>query len=340
MPRQSVKSQPTQQKPQDARVEVVHTQEETISAESDDSKDAKEKPRFTTLVGRNLPGIEHDIGISTVEHVLIEIISNTKSDGRSVFVLSVYSSPSRSHRFAVLFRATLEIAKQKALVVIGDFNAPHPDWGYLTETDKASGSDHFVAAVTVIAGPGKPKGRRIRITDWDAFRRCQQDLGRAVARLLDCFDHQLGAPNTWKFLRNLLDPDGTKTAQKNKMSEILRRHYGNEDDIMEEIRKRYIRDSPPRAPMEYDGERNTALDVPITEGECNSDTKSTNTQRKSYRDPSRSPYPRPTPGIRTSANQDQAANEAEDGPHLVVDPDRRRRLLPARCTTDGCSVLR
>ncbi|KAM7282712.1 hypothetical protein ISCGN_002836 [Ixodes scapularis] len=34
-----------------------------------------------------------------------------------------------------------------------------------------------------------------------------------------------------------------------------------------EIRKRYLRDSPPRAPTEYDGERNEALDVPITEAE-------------------------------------------------------------------------
>ncbi|KAG0429111.1 hypothetical protein HPB47_023953 [Ixodes persulcatus] len=186
-------------------------------------KDAKEKTRVKTLDRRNLPVIEHDTGISTVEHGLVEIISNTKRDGRSVFVLNVYSSPAKRHKFAALFRATLEIAKQQALVVVGDFNPPHPDWGYLTETVKGRnlwhdahdggltmitdpdqptrrgdarhrdttpdlafvrnvkgaewintwedlGSDHFVAAATVIAGPGKPKGRRIRITEWDAFR--------------------------------------------------------------------------------------------------------------------------------------------------------------------------
>ncbi|KAG0416805.1 hypothetical protein HPB47_006119 [Ixodes persulcatus] len=83
------------------------------------------------------------------------------------------------------------------------------------------------------------------------------------------FEHQLGAPKAWTVLRHLLDPDGTKTAQKNKMSEILRRHEGTEDDLMEEIRKskKYIGDSPLRAPTEYDGERNAALDVPITEAE-------------------------------------------------------------------------
>ncbi|KAG0429942.1 hypothetical protein HPB47_023151 [Ixodes persulcatus] len=169
-------------------------------------------------------------------------------------------------------------------------------------TWEALGSDHFVAAATVIAGPGKPKGRRIRITDWDAFRgfseefeeddienieewteelracaesatktvpeeanmltadskllhmweakssmqrrlriqRHNRNLRRKIAKLskeieahankitrqqwqdsCDGFEHQLCAPKTWNILRHLLDPDGTKTAQKNKMSEIL-----------------------------------------------------------------------------------------------------------------------
>ncbi|KAG0409934.1 hypothetical protein HPB47_012940 [Ixodes persulcatus] len=210
------------------------------------------------------------------------------------------------------------------------------------------GSNHFVAAATVIAGPRKPKGRRVRITEWDAFRgvleefeeddienikewteelracaesatktvpeeanmltagskllhmweakssmqrrlriqRHNRNLRRKIAKLskeidahankirrqqwqdsCDGLDHQLGAPKTWNILRHLLDPDGTKTAQKNKMSEILRRHEGTEDDLMKEIRKRYLGDSPPRDSTEYDGERNAALDVPITEAE-------------------------------------------------------------------------
>ncbi|KAG0416804.1 hypothetical protein HPB47_006118 [Ixodes persulcatus] len=37
-------------------------------------------------------------------------------------------------------------------------------------------SDYFVAALTVIAGPGKPKSRRIRITEWDAFRGFLEDF--------------------------------------------------------------------------------------------------------------------------------------------------------------------
>ncbi|KAG0421872.1 hypothetical protein HPB47_002267 [Ixodes persulcatus] len=183
-------------KEEESTPDVIAAQETWAMAKLSDyrayGKDAEEKTRVTTLVRRNLPVIQHDTGISTVEHVLIEIISNAKNGGRSVFVLNVYSSPAKRHRFAALFRATLDIAKQQALVVVADFNAPHPDWGRedarrrdttpdlafvrnvkgveWIKTWEDLGSDHFVAAATVIAGSGKPKGRRIRITEWDAFR--------------------------------------------------------------------------------------------------------------------------------------------------------------------------
>lgn len=40
--------------------------------------DAKDKTQVVTLVKRNVPVIVHDTGISTVEHVLVEIISGKK----------------------------------------------------------------------------------------------------------------------------------------------------------------------------------------------------------------------------------------------------------------------
>ncbi|KAM7294229.1 hypothetical protein ISCGN_023746 [Ixodes scapularis] len=149
-------------------------------------KDAKEKTRVTTLVRRNLPVIQHDTGISTVEHVLIEIISNTKRDGRSVFVLNVSSSPAKRHRFAALFRATLEIAKQQALVVVGDFNAPHPDWRYLTETVKGRNLWHVAhdGGLTLITDPDQPTRKgdaRHRDTTPDlAFVRNQWKTAKVV----------------------------------------------------------------------------------------------------------------------------------------------------------------
>ncbi|KAG0424684.1 hypothetical protein HPB47_028093 [Ixodes persulcatus] len=58
------------------------------------------------------------------------------------------------------------------------------------------------------------------------------------------FDSQPNVPSSWNVLRHLLDPEGSKTAQRNKMSEIIRRHKGSADDLFEEIRRRYIGDMP------------------------------------------------------------------------------------------------
>lgn len=54
----------------------------------------------------------------------------------SVFILIIHSSSRKTHRFAKLFRKILEIAKGNTLVVVGDFNAHHPEWGYKRETIK------------------------------------------------------------------------------------------------------------------------------------------------------------------------------------------------------------
>ncbi|KAG0422129.1 hypothetical protein HPB47_002051 [Ixodes persulcatus] len=59
------------------------------------------------------------------------------------------------------------------------------------------------------------------------------------------------------------------------------------------------------------------------------------TQRRPDRDPIKSPHPRPTPGIRTFAIEDQASNEADDGQPVFADPDCRRPRIPTRRTMDS-----
>lgn len=199
------------------------------------SKASDDKTPVTTLVRRNLPVLEHETGVATVDHVLVEIIPTKKGSEGSVFVLNVYSSPRKRHRFGSLFRKVLDIVKRQPLVVVGDFNAPHPAWGYGREvakgrnlwmdaqqqgltlvTDPAHptrvgnsvcrdttpdltfvknvpdpdwlntqenlGSDHFIVATTVKAGPSKLKGNKIKITEWDSFRdiRRAENLGSEI----------------------------------------------------------------------------------------------------------------------------------------------------------------
>ncbi|KAG0424356.1 hypothetical protein HPB47_028435 [Ixodes persulcatus] len=338
-------------------------------------------PEWLTQLARHM----EQLRVSTVEHVLIEIISGKKKDQGSLFVLNIYSSPAKRHRFASLYQATLKIARRQTLVVVGDFNAPHPDWGYKMERPKGRklwidshecglslitdpdhptrrgdarqqdttpdltfvryekdaewtntwedlGSDHYVLKTMIRAGPGKPRGRKCKITEWNKFRELlgeyetedvtnigewmecllataerttkvipeEADVAAADSRLLhlweakaslqerqrtqrnnrslrrriaqlsrtietyadqvtrqqwqDTCDGFGGQPNvrkTWNILLHLLDMDGCKTAQRSKMCEIIRSHKGDEDDVVEEIRKRYIGDNPPRTPTTY-----------------------------------------------------------------------------------------
>ncbi|KAG0410314.1 hypothetical protein HPB47_012579 [Ixodes persulcatus] len=331
---------------------------------------------------RTIAVVVHDTGVSTVEHVLIEIILGKKKDQRGIFVLNIYSSPAKRHRFASLFEATLNIARRQTLVVVGDFNAQYPNWVYKIERQKDRklridshesglslitdpdyptrrgdarqqdttpdltfvrhakdaewtntwedlGSDHYVLKTTIRAGPGKPRGRKIKIMEWNKFRELlgeyetedvtnigewmecllttaerttkvipkKADVAAADSRLLhlweakaslqdrtietyadqvtrqqwqdscDGFDGQPNVPKTWNIQLHLLNPDGCKTAQRSKMCEMIQSHKGDEGDLLEEIRKRYIGDNPPRTPTTYGGADNEVLDADISEFE-------------------------------------------------------------------------
>ncbi|KAM7312834.1 uncharacterized protein ISCGN_009738 [Ixodes scapularis] len=73
-----------------------------------------------------------------IDHNLIEILP-AKRGQMSIFVLNVYSPPSRrKENFAYLLAATFKLAKQNGVVILGDFNAAHPAWGYGKATVKGN----------------------------------------------------------------------------------------------------------------------------------------------------------------------------------------------------------
>ncbi|KAG0436736.1 hypothetical protein HPB47_017784 [Ixodes persulcatus] len=117
--------------------------------------DNSKKTQVTTLVKRNVPVILHDTGISTIDHLLIEIIAPKKADTRSLFVLNIYSCPRSKHTFAKFFHAALEIARKQPLLVVGDFNAPHPAWGYRTKS-RQHWTDTHESGISLITHPDQP----------------------------------------------------------------------------------------------------------------------------------------------------------------------------------------
>lgn len=99
-------------------------------------------PCTSTLVHNNLTATQHDIEYTDIPHTLVEILPRKRAD-RSLFVLNVYCSPRADvENFSRLFRKTLALAGDAQLLVLGDFNARHPDWGYMHTNPGAKSYGH------------------------------------------------------------------------------------------------------------------------------------------------------------------------------------------------------
>ncbi|KAL1436349.1 hypothetical protein MTO96_049709 [Rhipicephalus appendiculatus] len=89
---------------------------------------------------------------SKVEHSLIEIIP--KAWLKSSVFINICSSPKgHRHRFASLVAKAMGLAAGAPLVVAGDFNAAHCEWGYPSSTAKGSdlwqtAADHALVLLT------------------------------------------------------------------------------------------------------------------------------------------------------------------------------------------------
>lgn len=90
------------------------------------------------LVHRNATAIQHTIDSSREDYVLLEVLPKRKDD-KSLFVLNVYSSPKdKGLGLPDLLIKTQRLAARAQLIVVGDFNAPHPEWGYIRATPKGN----------------------------------------------------------------------------------------------------------------------------------------------------------------------------------------------------------
>ncbi|XP_077561702.1 uncharacterized protein LOC144178042 [Haemaphysalis longicornis] len=72
----------------------------------------------------------------TIEHCTTEVIVGRKSK-ESILLVNIYSNPAhRQQKFRALLHKALRLAPEDTILLCGDFNAPHEDWGYLKTTVK------------------------------------------------------------------------------------------------------------------------------------------------------------------------------------------------------------
>ncbi|KAH7934813.1 hypothetical protein HPB52_000510 [Rhipicephalus sanguineus] len=73
--------------------------------------------------------------------------------------------------------------------------------------------------------------RQLNEQQWEEICR---DMGR-----------QLGASQTWKLLRFLLDPTNTKTEQRHTIRKLTHDHKGNVSQLIEDLKAIYVAQTPP-----------------------------------------------------------------------------------------------
>ncbi|XP_077547715.1 uncharacterized protein LOC144159942 [Haemaphysalis longicornis] len=66
------------------------------------------------------------------DHTLVELHARDIGHSKNVFILNVYCRPGAKHKydFDAILKDAMGLAKSRTLLVMGDFNAPHPMWGY------------------------------------------------------------------------------------------------------------------------------------------------------------------------------------------------------------------
>lgn len=95
----------------------------------------KTDSRVATLVKKNLAVIKHDIESEGPDSVFVEIITGRR-ESNSIFLLNVYSNPRQKFNLEATFKEAIKIAGRCPLVIMGDFNAAHPEWGYKQANSK------------------------------------------------------------------------------------------------------------------------------------------------------------------------------------------------------------
>ena len=97
---------------------------------------ADDKPNTAVLTQKHLTVTYSKFADIDIEHDFLQILP-PKLNSPLLYILNVYSRPQqKSHRFDTLFARATSSAGKHTLLIVGDFNASHPAWGYTTSTPK------------------------------------------------------------------------------------------------------------------------------------------------------------------------------------------------------------
>lgn len=112
-----------------------------------------------TFVRKGIVFVEHELNTGNwTDSCAVEVIIGRRTK-TSTLAVNVYSSPRhRKQKFRTLMQKALRTIKKGTVVIGGDFNAPHYDWGYDKTTEKGRDlmQDATDAGLILITNPETP----------------------------------------------------------------------------------------------------------------------------------------------------------------------------------------
>lgn len=78
----------------------------------------------------NIPAKQISLECQGPEYVFLEILPATAKKEQKLYVLNVYSAPRLYRNVGSLLQMAHQVSHGHSLLIVGDFNAPHPAWGY------------------------------------------------------------------------------------------------------------------------------------------------------------------------------------------------------------------
>lgn len=90
-----------------------------------------------TFVRKGITFVEHALlSKSAIEHCVVELVTGKKRK-ESTYIVNIYSNPKHyQQRFRTLMHKTRQLATDNTILLCGDFNASHQDWGYTATNAK------------------------------------------------------------------------------------------------------------------------------------------------------------------------------------------------------------
>lgn len=84
--------------------------------------------------------------------------------------------------------------------------------------------------------------------------------------MCDGLQGQLSVGKTWRFLRHLIDPTGSKTATNRTLTKVLSSYDGDGRKLLKALADKYIQSEKGKYPIpeRYEGPDNEDLDRPFT----------------------------------------------------------------------------